>query len=66
MHKTLKNWRARRAGGRITVYGEDHQTGQQVKITNVDDIKPGGPHRDGPGGYCVAVDKDSVSHRLLT
>lgn len=61
MHKTLKNWRARRAGGRITVYGEDPETNQQVKITNVDAITPG----HAPGGYCVAVDKNSVPHRLL-
>lgn len=59
MHKTLKNWRARRAGGRITVYGEHHETGQLEKITNVDTIEPW-------FGACRATDKAGVEHRLLT
>lgn len=56
---TLKDWRARRAGGRITVYGECTKSGQLAKITQVDEIKPG------DGGKCIATDKNKVAHTLL-
>ena len=60
--RSLKNWRARRAGGRITVYGECERTHTPVKITNVDVLTPG--RREGT--RCVtAVDKDDVTHFLL-
>lgn len=59
MHEALSinNWRAKRAGGRITVYGEESGTGKQLKIVGVDQIVPG-------PGFCVATDKNGVSHRL--
>lgn len=62
MHaKTLKNWRGRRAGGRITVYGENATTGTPEKIVGVDEIKPS-PQ---PGvNHVIAVDKDGITHYL--
>lgn len=56
---TLRSWRARRAGGRITVYGECQETRTPTKITNVDVIEPG------LGGKCIATDKNKVAHTLL-
>lgn len=59
MHKTLINWRAKRAGGRITVYGEDQDNNRkEVKVTNVDSIVPG-------VGCCVATDKAGTTHHLM-
>jgi hypothetical protein len=59
MHKTLRQWRARRAGGRITVYGECNTTRTPTKITNVDTITTSS------AGHVVAIDKDNVTHYLL-
>jgi hypothetical protein len=39
MHKTLTNWKARRAGGRITVTGTNKE-GAPDKIVGVDRIEP--------------------------
>jgi hypothetical protein len=55
---TLKNWRAKRAGSRITVYGEDVATRKETKITRVDKIEPGWNH-------CVATRYDGSTHNLL-
>jgi hypothetical protein len=38
--QTLINWTAKRAGGRITVYGVDQETGQPVRVVGVDTISP--------------------------
>lgn len=57
MH-VLFNWKAKRAGGRITVYGEDAY-GKAEKIVGVDVIQPS---VDG----IVAVDKNGVTHRLTS
>jgi hypothetical protein len=59
MHKTLKEWRAKRAGGRITVYGKDATTGAETKIVSVDSIQPS------KVTGCIAVDKDGTVHQLL-
>lgn len=56
MH-TLKNWKARRAGGRITITGTDALTGRDDKIVGVDFIEPA-------GHGCRAVDKHGAEHRL--
>lgn len=62
MHgKTLANWRAKRAGGRITVYGDDAKTRATTKIVGVDTITPGEVHQ----GICRAIDKNGVTHTLL-
>lgn len=50
--KQLKNWTARRAGGRITINGVDAQTGNPIKVVGVDTIEAGSPfpiatHKDG-------------------
>ena len=59
--KTLKNWRARRSSGKMTVYGEDADTGKVDKITRVDTIKPGKR-----GANCViAIRSDNTEHHLL-
>lgn len=60
--KTLRKWKARRAGGRITVTGENHDTGAQDKITNVDTIEP--PEQSN-AHEVIATDKDGVKHRLI-
>lgn len=60
MH-TLRNWTAKRAGGRITVYGED-DSGVSTKIVGVDRIEP----RDMGGRIAViATDKNNTIHELL-
>lgn len=47
MHKTVYDWRAKRAGGRMTVYGK-LADGTETKIVGVDQISldPGGDCRD--------------------
>lgn len=57
MHKTLKNWRARRSGNGMTVYGEATTGGALVKITEVVSIEPG-------KAECIATDKSGLQHRL--
>ncbi len=52
----LTNWKARRAGGRITINGTD-QNGEPAKIVGVDVIEP-------RGRLIVAVDKDGGEHIL--
>lgn len=55
MH-TLTDWTAKRAGGRITVYGKD-DNGQDAKVVGVDRIEGSKP-------YPVAVDKNGVRYAL--
>lgn len=55
MH-ALKNWKARRAGGRITVVGSEID-GSPGKIVGVDVIEP-------RGGKIIATDKDGTDHEL--
>lgn len=56
----LHDWTAKRAGGRITVYGKD-ESGKDAKIVGVDAIEP---HYGGRN--CVqALDKDGHSHELV-
>lgn len=59
----LQEWRAKRAGGRITVYGRwvGDRT-NEVKIVGVDKIEPG---RGAGRGYVVATDKNGDTHRLF-
>lgn len=52
----LKNWKARRAGGRITITGFD-EAGNPAKVVGVDVIEP-------RGRLIVAVDKDRGEHIL--
>lgn len=59
---TMKNWKARRAGGRITVYGTDTYTGRVVKITNVDEITP---PESATEHYVTAVDNNGNHHKLI-
>lgn len=58
---TLRNWNAKRAGGRITAYGTDIDTNERAKITNIDSIEPPLAASE----HCViATDKDGVKHKL--
>lgn len=58
----LSNWKARRAGGRITVYGKDEK-GADAKIVGVDVIEPR------KAGFMrttiVAVDLHGTEHELV-
>lgn len=59
MHsQTLKNWKAKRAGGRITVYGIDTRTGKPARLVGVDRIEP-------IDGKIIAIDKNENHHRLV-
>lgn len=62
MIKTVRKWRARRVGGRITVTGEDAVTRLDTKITNIDSILPP-PHAS--DGFVYAVDHAGNQHKLL-
>lgn len=53
----IKNWTAKRAGGRITVYGFDAKTGDPVRVVGVDQIQGGVP-------WPVATDKDGRAYGL--
>lgn len=57
--QTIKNWQARRAGGRITIYGKNEQGGE-MKIVGVDQIKGPGP----AGGLPIATDKNGTDYAL--
>lgn len=57
MH-TLKNWKAKRAGGRITIYGTNASTGFKTKIVGVDAIEP-------INGKILATDKHGEQFELL-
>ena len=59
--RTLYNWTAKRAGGRITVYGLEsakHREPENVKIVGVDKIVPAGD------GSCCAHVKDGQLIKL--
>lgn len=64
MH-TLTNWKAKRAGGRMTVYGKD-EAGNETKVVGVDYIERFEPERGAANVYgattaiTIAV-KDHVS-----
>lgn len=55
---TLTNWKARRAGGRITINATDKATGRPIKVVAVDSI-------DGRSGKPpIATDKDGRQFEL--
>ena len=57
------DWTAKRAGGRITIYGKELEPGLaprkelEVRIPNVDKISP-------KGQIIVAIDKNGFEYRL--
>ena len=55
--KTIHSWRAKRAGGRITIYGKD-QAGADVRVPNVDVIECGDLTP-------IATDKNGDKYSLL-
>jgi len=64
MH-TLIDWKAKRAGGRITVYGKNAETGAEIKIVGVDVITPASERPLYSRRPCEAVDMHGVKHTLL-
>lgn len=69
--RTLKNWKARRAGGAITVTGTDVQTGQQVRLAGIVDVQPRAGIKTGFFGlvrgnvpHVVATHSDGTEHVL--
>lgn len=58
MNCIVKNWTAKRAGGRITVYGE-YTDGTPRKVVGVDSIRAAKP-------WPVATDKNGVEYELQT
>lgn len=59
---TLRKFYVKRAGGRMTAYGEDIETGHPAKITNIDRIDP---PTNNALHEVVATDKNGVKHRLV-
>lgn len=61
----LTNWKAKRAGARITVTvtGTD-ENGNAAKIVGVDAIEPGAVLH-GTSAYAIATDKNGATHRLI-
>lgn len=59
----LSNWKARRAGGRITVHGKDER-GADAKIVGVDVIEPRTTGTFSRRTRIVAIDKDGTEHEL--
>jgi len=60
--KTLRDFHAKRAGGRITAHGENVATGAQDKITNIDRIDPPAFPSD---QHVLATDKHGIVHKLV-
>jgi len=58
---TLRGFHIKRAGGRMTAYGTDIQTGEETKITNIDRIDP--PH-SAAEHHVLATDKNKIVHVL--
>jgi hypothetical protein len=56
--RKLKNWTAKRAGGRITIDGVDAETGKPVKVAGVDTIDPSSTNP-------IAAHKDGEHFELL-
>jgi hypothetical protein len=62
MHgKTLRNWRSKRAGGHMTIYGDDVGERTHTKITRVSSITPGTAAQK----CCYATDTFGTVHTLL-
>lgn len=60
----LERWTAKRAGGRITIYGTDCTTKAQMKVVGVDRIES--PGVGAAVGYSapVATDRDGMTYLL--
>jgi hypothetical protein len=60
--KTLRQWQARRAGGGITIYGENIDNAQQDRITNVRQIEP---PQSAAEHHVLATDAAGTVHKLI-
>lgn len=57
--KEIKDWEARRSGGRITVKGYDAGSGEPLTVGSIDAIQP-------LDGKLIATHKSGEEFRLLT
>jgi hypothetical protein len=60
----LRNWEARRSGGRITITGVDGN-GRPRKIVNVDTIVAVVPEASMANAYPIATDRHGVKYVLI-
>ncbi len=58
MHKSLKNWEARRSGAGISIVGDDVETDERTKLTDIAAIEP-------INGGVLATDRQGNTHTLL-
>lgn len=58
MHRTLKNWEAKRSGASLSIAGEDADSGQPRKLTDIATIEP-------INGAVIATGRDGQMHTLL-
>lgn len=58
-HKTLKDWTVKRSGPCLVVKGKDLETGGELKLTGIVQIK------GGTGATTIAVDSEGTGHLLL-
>ena len=58
---TLRNFHVKRAGGRMTAYGTDIETGEDAKVTNIDRIDPPASAAE---HHVLATDKHGLVHKL--
>ena len=69
MHLTLRDWRARRAGGAITVSGNNAFGGEPVKISSVVQLSVGKIRSEGLWARqkpcIIARHQDGTEHVLL-
>jgi hypothetical protein len=54
----IKNWEAKRAGGRITVNGVDAETNKPLKVAGIDVIEP-------IAGKAIATHKGGDKYELI-
>lgn len=58
MHKTLKNWEAKRSGASMSIAGEEADSGHPCKLTDIATIEP-------VNGALIATGRDGQMHTLL-
>lgn len=65
--KILWNWTAKRAGGRITIYATDPDTGQPCRVVGVDKVEGGKVLATSTGarGPVIATDKHGYRYQLI-
>ena len=59
---TLRAWKAQRSGDHITIHGENIDSREQTKLTNIDSIEPPLSPAD---HHVVATGKNGIQHKLV-